>query len=111
MTTGSGWEEGREPIPPGVVSAIRGRYQAPGLSWVTRVLVALGLVTLVVPDDVRIAIATTAVGGVIATPLLRIAWLVFRWGQERDRRFVVTGLVLLGVVVAGVVLAALGVGD
>lgn len=101
----------REARPPGVVSTIRGRYQAPGLAWLTRILVVLGLVTVVLPDQARIAVATVVVGGVIAGPLLRVAWLVFRWSQERDRRFILLGSALLAVVGVGVVLAALGLGS
>lgn len=102
---------GRHPIPPGTVSTIRGRYQAPGLTWLTRALVVAGVAGAVLPGVVGVAVATGAVASVIAAPLLRVAWLVFRWAQERDRRFVLAGLGLLAVVAIGATLAALGVGD
>lgn len=101
---------GRPPIPPGTVSTIRGHYQGPALTWLTRLLVVLGLLGAALPGDARIAVATATVAGVVAAPLLRIAWLVFRWVQEHDTRFVVIGLALLAVVGTGAVLAAAGVG-
>lgn len=100
----------RSPIPAGTVSTIRGRYQAPGLTWVTRVVMIAGVLGAVLPGGAGIAVATAAVGAVVATPLLRVAWLIFRWTQEDDRRFVLTGIALLAVVGAGAVLSALGVG-
>jgi len=47
---------------------------------------------------------------VSATPLLRVTWLIFRWSEERDWRFVVLGVALLGVVGLGALLALAGVG-
>ncbi len=102
--------EPRIPIPGGRVSTIRGRWQAPALTWTTRVVLVLGLLTAVLPSDLAIALGTVVVATVIATPLLRVAWLVHRWRQEHDARFVRAGLALLGVVAAGASLAALGVG-
>ena len=101
----------RPPIPAGRVSTIRGRWQAPVLTWVTRVVIVLGLLTTVLPEAASIALATVVVGAVVATPLLRVLWLVHRWRQEHDRRFVAMGLALLGVIAAGAALAALGVGS
>lgn len=100
---------GREPVPPGVVSSVRGHYQAPALRWVTNVAVAAAAVALVLGDR-GTPLAVGAVGLVVATPLARVAWLVHRWRQEHDRRFVRTGLTLLAVVAAGAVLSAIGVG-
>ena len=101
----------RPPIPGGRVSTIRGRWQAPGLTWVTRAVIALGLVSAVLPVSARTVLATVAVAVVVAVPLLRVLWLVHRWRQEHDRRFVGVGLALLGVIAAGAALAALGVGS
>ncbi len=101
---------GREPIPSGTVSSIRGRFQAPALTWLTRLVVVVGVVGATLPGAAGIAVATAAVVAVAAAPLLRVLWLVFRWGQEGDRRFVVVGLGLLGVIALGAVLSALGVG-
>lgn len=44
------------------------------------------------PEDVGDAFAIATVVAVTATPLLRVGWLVFRWSQERDWRFVGTGV-------------------
>lgn len=101
----------RQPIPAGSVSAIRGRMQAPALTWVTRVVIGLGLLSALLPDDVGVAVATAVVAAVVAVPLLRVLWLVHRWRQERDPRFVRLGCVLLGVIAVGAALAAAGVGS
>jgi uncharacterized membrane protein len=47
-----------------------------------------------------------AIGLIIATPLLRVVWLVYRWAQEKDTRFVLTGVLLLAVVAVGAIVAA-----
>ena len=101
---------GRDPIPSGSVSSIRGRVQAPALTWLTRAVVVVGVLGAVLPGDVGIGVATAAVGAVVAAPLLRVLWLVFRWSQEDDRRFIAVGLGLLGVIGVGALLSALGVG-
>jgi hypothetical protein len=100
----------RSPVPPGTVSSIRGRYQAPGLTWLTRLVIVGGLLGAVLPGRAGIAAATGAVAAIVAAPLARVAWLTFRWSQEHDRRFEVLGAALLAVVAAGATLAALGVG-
>ena len=100
----------REPIPAGTVSTIRGRYQGPALTWLTRIVLVAGVLGAVLPGDAGTAVATAAVAAVVAAPLLRVAWLVYRWTQERDRRFVVLGSAVLGVIAAGAALSAAGVG-
>lgn len=100
----------RTPIPAGRVSTIRGRYQAPGLAWLTRLVFVAGVLGAVLPGSAGIAVATAAVVAVVAAPLARIGWLTFRWTQEHDRRFVVLGAALLAVVAAGAALAAAGIG-
>lgn len=101
---------GRDPIPAGVVSTIRGRYQGPGLTWLTRMLIVAGVLAAVLPGAAGVWLATAAVATVVAAPLVRVAWLVFRWSQEHDRRFIGIGLALLGVVATGALLSALGAG-
>lgn len=101
----------RPPIPGGVVSTIRGRFQAPALTWITRIVIAVGLVSAVLPDQAGTAAATAVVATVVTVPLLRVGWLVLRWRHEHDRRFVGIGLALLGVIASGAALAALGVGS
>lgn len=100
----------RAPIPAGQVSTIRGRWQKPALAWTTRVVIVLGLLSVVLPERPAEALATAVVAAVVAAPLLRVAWLVHRWRQERDRRFVALGAALLVVVATGALLSALGVG-
>lgn len=101
---------GRDPIPAGAVSSIRGRIQAPALTWLTRLVVVVGVLGAALPGDVGIVVATIAVGAVMAAPLLRVLWLVFRWKQESDRRFIAVGTALLAVIGLGALLSALGVG-
>ncbi len=103
--------EPRQPIPAGAVSTVRGRLQGPALTWVTRVVIVAGLVSAVLPDPAGDVVATAVVAAVVAVPLLRVAWLVFRWRQEHDARFVRMGLALLAVVGVGALLAAVGVGS
>jgi len=100
----------RAPIPPGEVSTVRGRWQAPALAWTTRAVIVAGLLSAVLPGAAGIAVATAVVAVIVAAPLLRVLWLVHRWRQEGDRRFVGLGLALLAVVGAGAGLAAAGVG-
>ena len=100
----------RPPIPDGTVSTIRGHYQGPALTWLTRIVMVAGVLGAVLPGTAGIAVATAAVAAVTAAPLLRVAWLVFRWTQERDRRFVALGSALLAVVALGAALSAAGVG-
>ena len=93
-----------------MVSTIRGRYQAPGLTWLTRLVIVAGVLGALLPGAAGIAVATAAVAAVVAAPLVRVAWLTFRWTQEDDRRFVTLGVALLTVVAAGAALAAAGIG-
>lgn len=101
---------GRDPIPAGEVSSIRGRIQAPALTWLTRLVVVVGVLGAALPGGAGIAVATVAVAAVMAAPLLRVLWLVFRWKQERDHRFIAVGIGLLAVIGLGALLSALGVG-
>lgn len=79
----------------------------PALTWTTRVLVVAAAIGVLLPGDAGRAVQGTVVGLAIAVPLVRVAWLVHRWRQERDTRFVVLGLVLLAVVGLGALFAAL----
>jgi uncharacterized membrane protein YczE len=97
--------------PPGTVSTIRGRWQAPALTWLTRLILVAAASGAVLPSRVGTAFATAAVAAVVAAPLVRVAWLIHRWRQEHDRRFVLVGLALLAVVGIGAALAAVGVGS
>lgn len=67
----------------------------------------LGGVGVVLGDGLGDLLAGIAVGVVVALPLLRVMWLVATWRRQRDSRFVVLGLVLLGLVAVGFVVALL----
>lgn len=103
-------EIGRDPIPAGQVSTVRGRWQAPALAWTTRTVLVAGVLSAVLPGRAGIAVATAVVAVIVAAPLLRVLWLVHRWRQEGDGRFVTLGVALLAVVAVGAALAAIGVG-
>lgn len=105
-----GTPDPRPPIPGGTVSTIRGHWQRPALAWTTRTVIVLGLLSVVLPERASMPVAVAVVSAVIATPLLRVVWLVHRWRQEHDRRFVAAGLALLALVASGALLSALGVG-
>ncbi|MEX0665765.1 MAG: hypothetical protein WD598_13495 [Acidimicrobiia bacterium] len=100
----------REPIPPGAVSSIRGRRQVPALRGATGIGLVSATGALAFGGDVGHALGVAAVTVVTAMPLLRVSWLVFRWTEERDWRFVALGVALLGVVGLGALLALTGVG-
>jgi hypothetical protein len=80
------------------------------LDWLTRIVLALSVVGGFLGGGTGRALAVTAVAAVVAAPPGRVAWLVYRWGEERDRTFVGIGLALLGVIAAGGALALAGVG-
>ncbi len=90
------------------VSTITGRRQGPALRVVSIVSFVLAALSVVSPGRLAVLAGVAAVGLVTAAPLLRVVWLVVRWAQERDWRFVVTALGLLAVVGAGATIAALG---
>lgn len=100
----------RRPIPDGTVSRIRGRWQAPGLRVLVRVVLVVSVVGGLLGGRVGRGLAAAAVIAIIAAPLARVCWLLFRWAQERDWRFVLLGLAVIAVVGSGGVLAAVGVG-
>jgi hypothetical protein len=96
--------------PPGQVSHIRGRLQAPVLDWLTRIVLVLSVAGGFVEGAVGRALAVIAVAAVVIASPARVAWLVYRWAEERDQTFVAIGLALLGVIAAGGALALAGVG-
>jgi hypothetical protein len=85
------------------VSGVTGRRQGRALRLVTWAVVILAAVSTIweVPEA-----GWGAVGLLWATPPGRLLWLMFRWGQERDWRFVVAGAGLLVVIAVGVVLGS-----
>ncbi|HEX6221727.1 MAG TPA: DUF1634 domain-containing protein [Acidimicrobiia bacterium] len=86
------------------VSRVTGRRQGPILRSTTViawVLAGLGALSEAQPF---VTAGVVALVLVTAAPLLRVTWLMFRWIQERDWRFVWTAVALLGVIaVAGIV--------
>jgi len=102
--------ETRQPVPPGGVSSIQGRRQGPALQVAAGLALVAATVGLALPGAVGEALTVTSVAVVSATPLLRVTWLIYRWSEERDWRFVVLGVALLGVVGLGALLALAGVG-
>ncbi len=100
----------RVPIPAGTVSSIQGRRQAPALRVAAAAAFGAAVAALLLPGALGDAFAVTAVVVVTATPLLRVGWLIFRWSQERDWRFVAIGVGLLTIVSLGALAALAGVG-
>jgi Kef-type K+ transport system membrane component KefB len=69
---------------------------------------ALAFVAVVGSGDVALVAAIAAVGLVTAAPLLRVLWLIVRWIQERDWRFVGVACALLAVIAVGAGITILG---
>jgi hypothetical protein len=72
------------------------------LGWVA---FGAALAGVLLPDPVGNAAGATAVGVVVAVPLLRVAWLAIRWYRRGDRRYAAVAAGLLLIVGAGSVLA------
>jgi len=87
------------------LSHVTGRRQAIAFRAVTVGAWVVAGLAMVVPGSAGVVLAVVAVGTVSAAPVLRVAWLIYRWAQERDPNFVLIGLALLAVIGAG---AALG---
>jgi hypothetical protein len=85
-------------------SHITGRRQAAGLRLATALAAFAAAIGLLAPDPIGAITGSIAMGAVIAAPLLRVAWLIFRWSQEGDYRYVAIGLGLLSVIAAGAAL-------
>lgn len=86
------------------ISRVQGRMQGPALRVITIVAWVLAGIGAITDHGLLRLAGVLAVCLVTATPLLRVGWLVFRWIQERDWRFVWTALALMAVIaVAGVV--------
>jgi len=77
------------------------------LFWVVVVAAGLAVLGLALPGEVGVVVAAAAVVVVIASPLLRVLWLIGAWWRSGDWRFVGVGVVLLAVVGAGFGIALL----
>jgi hypothetical protein len=61
----------------------------------------VGVLELVLPEDLRDEAATVMVAILVAAPLGRVVWLAVRWARRRDWRYVAVAGVLLAVVATG----------
>jgi uncharacterized membrane protein len=86
-------------------SSITGQRQAPWLRATIWFLAVLALVGIVTPGRPGVVAATGAVILLVATPLLRVVWIIVRLLGERDRRFVLVGMGLLSAVALGVLIS------
>ena len=85
------------------------RYQRMmwGLRLTTRVALLAALAGTVVPGRTGRQASAVAVGLVIAAPLLRVAWLAYRWWRGGDRLYASVAGSLLVVVGTGTAIAML----
>ena len=89
------------------VSNITGRYQRP---WLRAVAVSIGTLSaagLAVPGRTSDILLGSAMVLLIATPLLRVVWVIYRVAREGDRRFAMVGVALLSAVALGVLVSLL----
>jgi O-antigen ligase len=89
------------------VSTERIRYER--IIWALRIAKRVSLVVALVatfaPGSTGRSASAAAVGLVIAAPLVRVGWLVYRWWRWRDRAFAAVAAALLLVVGTGTALA------
>ncbi len=64
------------------------------------VIGALAAVAVWAPKGVAAPTAWVVVALVVATPIVRVAWLTQRWFRKGDRRFALAGTALLAVIAA-----------
>lgn len=70
-----------------------------------RVTLAAAVLGTVLPGTAGRSASAAAVGLIIAAPLLRVAWLTYRWWRWGDRAFASVAAALLLVVGTGTVVA------
>ncbi|HEY4409483.1 MAG TPA: hypothetical protein VGO87_06350 [Acidimicrobiia bacterium] len=91
------------------MTAKRIRYER--MMWALRVTARVTFVAAlagtVLPGDNGRKASAVAVGLVIATPLVRVGWLAYRWWRWGDRRFASVAASLLLVVGTGTAIAVL----
>ncbi len=85
----------------------RPRYER--IIWALRITLRVTLVAAVLgtvlPGAAGRSASAAAVGLIIAAPLLRVAWLTYRWWRWGDRAFASVAAALLLVVGTGTVVA------
>lgn len=91
------------------MTARRVRYERMiwALRLTTRITFAAALAGTLLPGHGGRTASAVAVGLVIAAPLVRVAWLAYRWGRWGDRRFASVAGALLLVVGTGTAIALL----
>ncbi len=89
-------------------SRVRGRRQGPALRIVTIVAGSMAWIGSMSEAQPFATAGLVAIGLVTVVPFLRVGWLIFRWIQERDWRFVWTAVALLTVVGVAGLIALLG---
>lgn len=62
------------------------------------VVLALSLLSVVLPDDLARAFGVATVAVLVAVPLVRIVWLAVRWVLKHDYRFAAAAAVLAVIV-------------
>jgi uncharacterized membrane protein len=87
------------------VSNLTGQYQRPWLRAVAIAIGTLSLAGLVVPGRTSDILLGSAMTLLIATPLLRVVWVIYRVAKEGDRRFALVGVALLSAVALGVLVS------
>ena len=89
------------------MSTERVRYERMiwALRVTTRVALVVAVLATVTPGAAGRRAGAVAVGLVIAAPLLRVAWLAYRWWRRGDRGFASVAASLLLVVGTGAAIA------
>ena len=91
------------------MSTKRVRYER--IIWALRITTKVTLIAAlagtVIPGPTGRSASATAVGLVIAAPLLRVSWLAYRWWRWGDRLFASVAASLLLVVGTGTAIALL----
>lgn len=91
------------------MTAKRIRYER--IIWAMRITIRVTLVAALigtfVPGELGRAASAAAVGFIIAAPLVRVAWLAYRWWRWGDRAFASVAASLLLIVATGTAVATL----
>lgn len=69
------------------------------------VALLLAVAAVVLPGDAGTAAGVGLIATLVATPALRVGWLVARWVRRRDVRFATVAAGLLAVMAAGALAA------